>query len=117
MSYFRSSPLLTPVGSGFYNSSGIFKVDHEKQKQKKSHPMDFSWQGLYDMYFKHVRNKYVSTVHTGTMGFICVLLLPTTKIALMCNIWQNTYVPIFPKTQEYPSTGYGIFHPLKYVQT
>ena len=43
------------------------------------------------------------------MGFISVSLLPTTTIALTCNIWQNTYEPIFPKTREYPCIGYVMF--------
>ena len=69
------------------------------------------------MYLKRVRNIYISAIFTGTMGFICVSLLPTTKIALTCNIWQNTYVPNFPKTREYPCIVYVIFHPIEYIRT
>ena len=43
------------------------------------------------------------------MGVICVSPLPTTMNAFTCNIWQNTYEPIFPKTREYPCIGYVMF--------
>ena len=48
MSNYRSSRLLTPVGSGFLQHFwNIYIVDHEKQTRIFSHPMDFSWSAMW----------------------------------------------------------------------
>ena len=62
--------------------------------------------GFYDIYLKRVRNIYPRNMYTGLWVF---RLSPTTMSALTCNIWQNTYEPIFPKTRAYPCTGYVIW--------
>ena len=93
-------------------------MDHEKQTRKFFH---IRWIlvgllcGFYDIYHLRVRNIFPRNMYTGLWVF---RLSPTTMSALTCNIWQNTYEPIFPKTRAYPCS-YWICHmdPIKYIRT
>ena len=62
--------------------------------------------GLYDIHFTRVRNIYLRNIYTGLWVPFVFHFSPTIMSALTCNIWQNTYEPIFPKTREYPCIGY-----------
>ena len=83
-----------------------------KNKQKKN--VHIQWIlvgllfGLYGMYLKRVRNIYPRNMYTGLWVSFVFRLSPTTMSALTCNIWQNTYEPIFPKTRAYPCIGYAM---------
>ena len=81
--------------------------------------MDFSWSAIWVIWhIPKAREEYVSPLYVyRTMGVICVSPLPTTMNAFTCNIWQNTYEPIFPKTREYPCVGYVICTQSKYIRT
>ena len=69
------------------------------------------------MFFKRVRNIYLRNMYTGIWVPFVFRFSPTTVSALTCNIWQNTYEPLFLKTREYPCIGYVIFHPIEYIRT
>ena len=81
--------------------------------------MDFSWSAIWVIWhIPKAREEYVSPLYVyRTMGVICTSPLPTTMNAFTCNIWQNTYEPIFPKTREYPCVGYVICTQSKYIRT